>query len=97
MSDAPAYAATRIIAKFGGPLALSRLLCVHYGKPPPTTVQSWQNSGIPVKWQHEVLYVAKLAAIGLGPDDFFAMEMTDGERTRKAEEESPKHRDAATS
>jgi hypothetical protein len=68
----PALAARRIITKFGGPATLARQLSIRNGETvPPSTVQSWQNAGIPVKWQHEVLYVAKLAGIGLAPEDFF--------------------------
>jgi hypothetical protein len=73
MKRASAAAATRIIAQFGGPTNLSRRLSEHYGEktPKPAAIGCWQNVGIPVKWQHEVLYVAKLAGIGLAPEDFF--------------------------
>ena len=75
MKPAPAVAAQRIIAKFGGPASLARKLSITSGETvPASTVRSWQNAGIPVKWQHPVLEAASRAAIGMGPDDFFDVE-----------------------
>jgi hypothetical protein len=57
----------RIIAKFGGPTALARILEL-----PPRTVQSWKKSGrIPAQHQKNVLDAAMHAAIPLVPADFF--------------------------
>ncbi len=59
--------ATRIVERFGGTRALARAI----GKP-PSTVQSWKDSGlIPAQHQAAVLAAAKKAALGLSTDDFF--------------------------
>ncbi len=59
--------ATRIIDRFGGTRALARAI-----DRPPSTVQSWKDSGyIPAQHQGAVLEAAKRAAIGLAPADFF--------------------------
>ena len=71
MNNASAVAARSIIAKFGGPIRLTQVLSQHYKAPGVNAVRHWQEAGIPVKWQHEVLHVAKLAGIGLAPEDFF--------------------------
>jgi len=70
--NASAVAARRIIDdKFGGPDRLADLLAQHYKAPATPAIRHWRNAGIPSKWMHEVLYVAKLAGIGLAPEDFF--------------------------
>ena len=71
MNNASATAARRIIEKFGGPNRLAEILGQHYKAPAAPAIRCWQQAGIPVKWQHEVLHVAKLAGIGLAPEDFF--------------------------
>ena len=72
MKDAPALAARRIIAKFGGPATLARRLSIMSGETvPPTTVQSWQNAGIPVKWHHPIIEAGARGAVPIVPDDFF--------------------------
>ncbi len=71
MNNASAVAARRIIEKFGGPEVLARALGRHYKAPGAPAIRHWQDAGIPVKWQHEVLYVAKLAGLGIAPEDFF--------------------------
>lgn len=59
--------AERIIAKFGGPTALARII-----NQPPRTVQSWKEHGvIPAKHQQTVLEAAMRAAVPLSPEDFF--------------------------
>ncbi len=59
--------ATRIISRFGGTRALARAI-----DKPPSTVQSWKDSGlIPAQHQAAVLDAAKRAAIGIAPEDFF--------------------------
>ena len=71
MNNASAVAARRIIEKFGGPDRLAQARGQHYKAPAAPAIRHWQQAGIPSKWQHEVLYVAKLAGIGLAPADFF--------------------------
>ena len=71
MNNASATAARRIIEKFGGPNRLAEILGQHYKAPAAPAIRQWRQAGIPSKWQHEVLYVAKLAGIGLAPEDFF--------------------------
>ena len=58
--------ASEIIAQFGGPSALARLL----GKT-PSTVAYWGRTGvIPARWQATVLMLAKQQGIHLSPQDF---------------------------
>lgn len=72
MNNASAVAARRIIdEKFGGPDRLASLLAQHYKAPALPAVRNWRKAGIPSKWMREVLFVAKLAGIGLAPEDFF--------------------------
>jgi hypothetical protein len=71
MDNASVVAARRIIERFGGPNRLADLLAQHYKAPGLPAIRNWRRAGIPSKWQHEVLYVAKLAGIGLAPEDFF--------------------------
>ncbi len=73
MDNAPAIAARRIIAKFGGPERLAYALSQHFKAPAAPAIRHWQNAGIPTKWQHEVLYVARFAGIGIAPADFFEL------------------------
>jgi hypothetical protein len=70
MKDAPALAAKRIIAKFGGPANLARALSMD-ASVPPSTVQSWGSVGIPVKWHHPIILAGARAAVPIGPEDFF--------------------------
>jgi hypothetical protein len=71
MKDAPAIAARRIIQKFGGPATLARYLSIDGNPVPASTVQSWQNAGIPVKWHHPVILAGARAAVPIEPEDFF--------------------------
>lgn len=73
MVSAPASVARRIIAKFGGPLSLSRALTINGERIPASTVASWQTHGIPVKWQHPVVEAGKRAAVPIVPEDFFLL------------------------
>lgn len=60
--------AETIIERFGGTRALARALCK-----PPTTVQSWKDSGlIPSKHHEHLMQVAREKGVDLRPDDFFA-------------------------
>ena len=77
-SQSPALAAQHIIAKFGGPARMSRVLSDDGDKVAESTVRSWGDSGIPVQWQFTVLQAAKHAAIGLGPEDFFGEQLSEG-------------------
>lgn len=75
MKVAPDVAARAIIAKFGGSTNLARALSSLSEEPVPrSTVQSWQNAGIPRKWQNPVLEAANRAAVGIGPSAFFEIE-----------------------
>lgn len=59
--------ASRIIEKLGG----TRKAAVILGKP-PSTIQSWKNSGlIPARHQGEILRAARKADINIQPADFF--------------------------
>ena len=59
-------AAREVVAKFGGPAALSKLI----GKG-QSTVTHWLNSGmIPAKWQPVLLELAAEKSISLYPEDF---------------------------
>jgi len=71
MKDAPAIAARRIIQKFGGPASLARCLTIGGDTVPASTVRSWQNAGIPVKWQHPVILAGARGAVPIAPEDFF--------------------------
>ncbi len=71
MKDAPAIAARRIIQQFGGPTSLARCLAIAGFYAPASTVRSWLKSGIPVKWQHPVIFAGAKAAVPIGPGDFF--------------------------
>ena len=72
MKDAPIIAARRIVAKFGGASVLARALSTIEGETlAPSTVQSWLNAGIPVKWHHPVILAGARAAVPIGPEDFF--------------------------
>jgi hypothetical protein len=71
MKDAPAIAARRIVQKFGGPATLARYLSIDGNPVPASTVQSWQNAGIPVKWHHPVILAGARAAVPIEPEDFF--------------------------
>jgi hypothetical protein len=58
--------ASEIIARFGGPSALARLL-----DKTPSTVAYWARIGvIPAKWQATLLMLAKQQGISLTPEDF---------------------------
>jgi hypothetical protein len=62
--------AAHIVSKLGGTRKAAAIL-----KSPPTTVQSWKDTGfIPARRQGEVIQKAKDAGIEITPEDFFFAE-----------------------
>jgi hypothetical protein len=76
-------AADTVIAKFGGPAALARII----GKG-PSTISYWRKSGmIPAKWQAALMTYAGEMGIGLAAEDFLLTSLTDPSNLNLADTE----------
>ena len=62
--------AQKIIQKFGGVRPMAHAL-----KAPPSTIQSWGETGyIPARRHREVIDAGVIAGVPIGPADFFESE-----------------------
>lgn len=77
------YAHHIIDQVFGGSRKMAKLLTVAGKKYPPTTIQSWKDSGVIPSRHHDwVLRRARELDLGLEPKDFFTTQAEVKKRKR---------------